>query len=42
MPNQKSKDPRSTWKKMIKEAEKDSKKRNRGVGYHSIPKPKKY
>tara|TARA_Y100001973_G_C5133514_1_gene299061 strand:- start:467 stop:598 length:132 start_codon:yes stop_codon:yes gene_type:complete len=34
--------PRNLWKKMIKHAEKDHKKKNMGVGYHSIPKPKKY
>ena len=34
--------PRQLWKKMVKGMEKGHKKKNRGVGYNSIPKPKKY
>ena len=34
--------PRALWKKSIKEAMQGHKKKNMGVGAHSIPKPKKY
>ena len=34
--------PRALWKKSIKEVMQGHKKKNMGVGAHSIPKPKKY